>query len=91
MPESLVFQINYEIIQEFTCNGIGKYIAVEFFGKSIYMLNYCIIDRRIVFRLTPASLFKNFLCESGEVYTFKRFRLAEVVNVVLPRLASLDR
>lgn len=91
MSESLIFQINYEIIQKFTCNRIGEYIAIKFFGKSIYMLNYCIIDRRIVFRLTSASLFKNFLCESGEVYTFKRFRLAEVVNVVLPRLAGLDR
>lgn len=91
MPESLVFQINYEIIQEFTCNGIGKYIAVEFFGKSIYMLYNCVIDRCIVFRLASASLFKYFPGEGGEVYTFYRFRLPEVIDVVLYWLGLKDR
>lgn len=55
------------------------------------MLYYGIIDRCIVFRLASASLFKYFPGESGEVYTFYRFRLSEVVDVVLSWLGLKDR
>lgn len=55
------------------------------------MLDDGIIDGRIVFRLTSASLFKNFPDEVGEEYSFNRLLLAEVVNVVLPRWAGRDR
>lgn len=50
-----------------------------------------IIDGRIMFRLAPASLFKNFPDEVGEEYSFNRLLLAEVVNVVLAYLDGQDR
>nr|WP_306562925.1 hypothetical protein [Bacteroides intestinalis] len=42
-------------------------------------------------RLASASLFKNFPGEGSEVDSFKWFRLAEVVNVVLAYLNGRDR
>lgn len=55
------------------------------------MLYYGVIDRCIVFRLASASLFKYFPGEGGEVYTFYRFRLSEVIDVVLSWLGLKDR
>ncbi|MFK1789148.1 hypothetical protein ACIXBV_19260 [Bacteroides fragilis] len=44
-----------------------------------------------MFRLSPASLLKNFLYEVNEEDSFKWPILTEVIYIVLPRLAGLDR
>jgi len=87
----LVFEVNNEIIQEFRCNGIGIDVAIKFLGEFVDVLDNGVIDRCIVFRLASASLFKYFPRERGEVYTFYRFILPEVVDVVLSWLGLKDR
>ncbi|OCR34455.1 hypothetical protein AC141_33410 [Bacteroides fragilis] len=44
-----------------------------------------------MFRLSSASLFKNFPDEINEEDSFKWSLLPEVIYIVLPRLAGLDR
>lgn len=91
MPQILVLQINYEIIQKFLSNRIGENVAIVQLGKLVDMLHNGIIDYCIVCRLASGSLFKYFSHETGEVNSFKWLLLAEVVNVVLSRWAGWDR
>ena len=88
MPQILVLQINYEIIQKFLSNRISENVAIVQLGKLVDMLHDCIIDYRIVCRLASGSLFKYFAHETGEINSFKWLLLAEVVNVVLSRWAG---
>jgi hypothetical protein len=55
------------------------------------MLHNGIIDYCIVCRLASGSLFKYFAHETGEVDSFYRLRLPEVVNIVLTYLDGRDR
>nr|DAZ18405.1 MAG TPA: hypothetical protein [Caudoviricetes sp.] len=87
----MIFQIYNKIIQEFSRYRIGKDITIKLFRKVVYMLDDCIINSRIVCRLTSGALFKNFFCKNGKVNTFYRFCLSEVVNVVLSRLGLKNR
>lgn len=91
MPQILVLQINYEIIQKFLSNRIGENVAIVQLRELVDMLHNGIIDYCIVCRLASGSLFKYFAHETGEVDSFKWLLLAEVVNVVLSRWAGRDR
>ena len=66
----MVFQVDYKIIQKLSTYRVGIDITVKFFGESIYMLYESIVDRRIVFRLASASLFKYFTGKVGKEDTF---------------------
>lgn len=91
MSQVLVLQVDYEIVQKLGSYRVGEDITIILIGESVYVLNYCIINCCIVFRLASASLFQHFPNEVGEVYTFKRLLLPEVVNVVLAYLDGPDR
>lgn len=60
-------------------------------AEKLSMCFYRIINGCIVFRLSSASLFKNFPDEIDEEDSFKWSLLPEVIYMVLPRLAGLDR
>ena len=70
MPQALILQINNEIIQKLFGYRVGEYITIIIFRKVVYMLNYCIIDGCIMFRLSPAALFKYFPDEVSKIDTF---------------------
>lgn len=70
MPESLLFKIDNEIIEKFSRHRVGEDVAIKLFGEIINVFDNGIINGCIVFRLSPASLFKNFPDEVAEVYTF---------------------
>jgi hypothetical protein len=90
MPQVLVLQVDYEVVQELSGHRIGEDVTVIFFREVVYVLNDCIINGGILCRLASASLFKHFPGEGSEVDSFKWFRLAEVVNVVLAYLDGRD-
>lgn len=55
------------------------------------MLDYSIVYGCIVFRLTPASLFKCFPYKRCKVDAFQWFALSEAVYVVLSYMYVRDR
>lgn len=91
MSQVLVLQVDYEIVQKLGSHRVGEDITIILFGESIYVLNYCIINCCIVFRLSPASLFQHLPDEVAKVNAFKRLLLTEVINVVLTYLDGPDR
>lgn len=91
MSQVLIFQVDYEIVQELSGHRIGEDVTIKLFRKSIYVLNNSIIYCGVMCRLSSGSLFKYFACKTCKVNSFKRFFLPEVVNIVLSRLAGLDR
>ncbi len=90
MSQVLILQIDYEIIQKFGSHRIGEDITIKLFRKSVYVLNNSIIYCGVMCRLSSGSLFKYFACKTCKVYTFKRFLLTKVINIVLAYLDGRD-
>ena len=91
MPQVLVLQVDYEIVQELSGHRIGEDVTVIFFREVVYVLNDCIINGGILCRLASGFLFDYLTDKVREVNAFERFALPKVIDVVLPRLTGLNR
>lgn len=91
MPQTTIFKINDKIVKELFCDGICKYVTIIKLGKLVQVPDDGIVTSGIVCRLAPGFLFYHFADEVRKEYSFKGFRLPEVVYVVLSWLCLKDR
>ena len=91
MSQVLIFQVDYEIVQELSGHRIGEDVTVIFFREVVYVLDDCIINGGILCRLASGFLFDYLTDEVRKIDAFEWFALPEVIDVVLSWLGRKDR